>query len=172
LYDDAAENASAVTRDYVFDLDKNGPPALSIFGGKITTYRRLAEHAMEKLAPFFLGAGSRWTATAPLPGADMDARHTAELCRAYPFLDASVAERLLRAYGGEAKAVLGDARRPEDLGRDFGYGFTEREIDWLIREEWARTPTDILWRRSKLGLHLDAGAREAIAAHIETRRAA
>lgn len=172
LYDDAAENASAVTRDYVFDLDKNGPPALSIFGGKITTYRRLAEHAMEKLAPFFLGAGGRWTATAPLPGADMDARHTAELCRAYPFLDASVAERLLRAYGGEAKAVLGDARRPEDLGRDFGYGFTEREIDWLIREEWARTPTDILWRRSKLGLHLDAGAREAIAAHIETRRAA
>jgi glycerol-3-phosphate dehydrogenase len=156
----------------VFDLDQEGPPALSIFGGKITTYRRLAEHAMAKLAPFFPGAGGAWTATAPLPGAAMDARHAGELCRAYPFLEAAVADRLLRAYGSEARAILGDARRAEDLGRDFGYGLTEREVDWLVREEWARSAADILWRRSKLGLHLDAGAVGALAAHLETRRAA
>ena len=172
LYDDAAANASAVTRDYVFDLDENGPPALSIFGGKITTYRRLAEHAMEKLARFFPGAGGAWTAGAPLPGAAMDARHAGELRRLYPFLDAAMADRLLRAYGSDAKMILGDARRPEDLGRDFGYGFTEREIDWLVREEWARSAADILWRRSKLGLHLDTAATAALAAHLDTRRAA
>lgn len=172
LYDDAAASASAVTRDYVFDLDNAGPPALSIFGGKITTYRRLAEHAMERLAPFFPGAGGAWTATAPLPGAAMDARHAGELRRAYPFLSEAVADRLLRAYGSDAKAILGEARRAEDLGRDFGYGFTEREVDWLVREEWARSAADILWRRSKLGLHLDAGAAAALAAHLDTRRAA
>jgi glycerol-3-phosphate dehydrogenase len=172
LFDDAAASASAVTRDYVFDLDADGPPALSVFGGKITTYRRLAEHAMAKLGPFFPGAGGAWTARSPLPGAAMDARHAGELCRAYPFLEPAVADRLLRAYGGDARDILGDARRAEDLGRDFGYGLTEREVDWLVREEWARSAADILWRRSKLGLHLDAGAVGALAAHLETRRAA
>jgi glycerol-3-phosphate dehydrogenase len=172
LYDDAAASASAVTRDYVFDLDTEGPPALSVFGGKITTYRRLAEHAMAKLAPFFPSAGGAWTATAPLPGAAMDARHAGELCRLYPFLEEATADRLLRAYGSDAKAILDGARRAEDLGRDFGYGFTEREVDWLVREEWARSAADILWRRSKLGLHLDAAATAALAAHLDTRRAA
>jgi glycerol-3-phosphate dehydrogenase len=172
LYDDAAASASAVTRDYVFDLDKEGPPALSVFGGKITTYRRLAEHAMEKLAPFFPGAGGAWTGTRPLPGAAMDARQVGELRRLYPFLGEAVADRLLRTYGSDARTILGDARRAEDLGRDFGYGFTEREVDWLVREEWARSAADILWRRSKLGLHLDPAAPDALAAHLDARRAA
>ncbi len=162
LYDDHAANASAVTRDYVLDLDggEDGrAPMLSIFGGKITTYRKLAEHAMAELAPFLPGAGEAWTAGATLPGGDIPDRETfvAGLMADYPDLPESVMRRLARAYGSRARALLGEARTVADLGRDFGGELYAREIDYLVDSEFARTAEDILYRRSKLGLHVPAG---------------
>ena len=156
LHDDRARNAAAVTRDYLLDIDADGPPALSVFGGKITTYRRLAEHALEKLQRFLPGMGGPWTDAAPLPGGELppggaDALAD-QLLAAQPWLGAPRARRLALSYGSEAEFLLGDARRVEDLGQDFGAGLTAREVDWLVAEEWARTAEDILWRRSKLGL--------------------
>ena len=172
LYDDKAANASAVTRDYVLDLDR-GPaganenaPMLSIFGGKITTYRKLAEHAMQELAPFFPTAGSAWTAGAALPGGDMPGvdfeGFLADLARRYPALPAALLRRLARAYGTRTPALRGDARTLDALGEDFGAGLHAREVDWLVAQEWASCAEDILYRRSKLGLHVPAGAAEAI----------
>ncbi len=164
LYDDAAANASAVTRDYVLDLDTDGPPILSVFGGKITTYRRLAEHALDKVRPHLPGAGAAWTGQAPLPGGDMEgadfeafaARFSAE----HPFLPEETARRLARAYGTRAERLLGDARALSDLGETFGGDLSAREVHYLVRYEWARLSDDILWRRSKLGLRMD---REGVA---------
>jgi len=178
LHDDEEADASAVTRDYVLELDADdgAPPLLSVFGGKITTYRRLAEHAMEKLAPFFPGLRKAWTAGAALPGGDLprgDAHAFAEgLAGDYPFLGAAAALRLARSYGTEARKILGTARRAEDLGRAYGYGFSARELEWLVKEEWACTGEDVLWRRSKLGLHLDSDAIKAIAEQLAPPRTA
>ncbi len=164
LYDDAAKTASTVTRDYVLDVDagpKMGPgrPAmLSVFGGKITTYRRLAEHAMEKLRPHLPPAGPAWTAAAPLPGGDMPDADFARFLDAFrgrhPFLDAALSLRLARAYGTRAERLLDGCTAMADLGRHFGGGLHQREVDYLRAEEWAETAEDILWRRSKLGLHV------------------
>ena len=161
LYDDGASSATAATRDYVLDLDASAaPPLLNIFGGKITTYRRLAEGALKKLAPFFPEARGAWTAGAPLPGGDFPVDGVPALIdslrRQYPFLDAYWAGRLVRSYGTEAAAMLGAASAPEDLGDDFGATLTGREVDWLMRNEFARTAEDVVWRRSKLGLRLTA----------------
>ena len=173
LHDDANVKASQVTRDYAFDLDTtSGAPLLSIFGGKITTFRRLAEHALDKLAPHLPGMGRAWTRGAVLPGgamanADFDA-FLVDLSRRRPWL--SEPRRLARAYGTEVDRLLGDAQAMSDLGRDFGRGFTERELEYLVEREWARMPEDVLWRRSKLGLHLDAGAKAAIEDWFTRRR--
>jgi glycerol-3-phosphate dehydrogenase len=178
LYDDRRKDASAVTRDYVLELDAADgmAPLLSVFGGKITTYRRLAEHVMEKLAPFLPGRKGPWTAGATLPGGDLpngDAIAFADdLMRDYPFLGAAAASRLVRSYGSDARRLLGSACQAGDLGHGFGYGFSERELDWLVEEEWARTAEDVLWRRSKLGLHLDRDAAAAISALLAGRRVA
>ncbi len=159
LYDDHAANASAVTRDYVLDLDAapGEAPMLSVFGGKITTYRKLAEHALEKLAPHFPMAGAAWTAGAGLPGGDLPGgdfdAFVADLCGEHPALPRALLRRLARAYGTRAELVLAGARDPADLGRDFGGGLTEAELVYLARHEWARTGADVLWRRSKMGLH-------------------
>ena len=172
LYDDGASRAQEATRDYVLTLDHKADeaPLLSVFGGKITTYRRLAEAAMAKLAPRFPGAAPPWTAAAPLPGGDFPwdgAPALAEALRgAYPFLAETQARRLVRQYGTRAWALLGEARGPGDLGQDFGAGLTEREVVWQMREEWAREPEDVLWRRSKLGLRLDPAGRAALAAFM------
>jgi glycerol-3-phosphate dehydrogenase len=170
LYDDHAADAAAVTRDYVLNLDGAEAPLLSVFGGKITTYRRLAEHALEKLGPFMPGAGPPWTATAPLPGGDLPAGGAPALAAALlaerPWLAADIAARLARSYGSEARRLLDGARAPGDLGRAFGAGLTAREVDWLVTEEWATTADDILWRRSKLGLHLSPAAQAALAAYL------
>jgi len=167
LYDDGASAAQAATRDYVLRLT-GAPPLLSVFGGKITTYRRLAEAALDALLPFLPQQGPAWTIAAPLPGGDFPwdgaAALSADLARRYPFLDAGMARRFIRRHGTEAAAILGDAKRLEDCGRHFGCGLTEREVAWMIAHEWARTPEDVLWRRSKLGLHLDAAGQQALGA--------
>ena len=161
LYDDGASEAKAATREYVFELDlPGGAPLLSIYGGKITTHRRLAEEALEKLGPYLKGDKARegWTGKAPLPGGDMDVSAipalTAELMRDYPFLTPFHANRLAHAYGTHAIKVLGTAKSMEELGKAFGASLTEAEVRYLISQEWARTAEDIVWRRSKLGLRL------------------
>jgi glycerol-3-phosphate dehydrogenase len=158
LLDDGASKAQEATRDYVLELEApaNGPPLLSVFGGKITTYRRLAEAAMAKLARFFPGMRAAWTAGAALPGGDFAWNAIGgvqqDLSRRYPFLPDATASRLVRAYGTLAADMLGDARSMTDLGPCFGADLTEREVVWLMRTEWARSAEDVLWRRSKLGL--------------------
>ncbi|UEM05728.1 glycerol-3-phosphate dehydrogenase [Skermanella rosea] len=178
LYDDdSAANPSTVTRDYVFDLSggTGEAPLLSIYGGKITTYRRLAEHAMDKLAGFIPGLAPSWTAKAPLPGGDMpDARFepfAAAFKARRPWLPAAVAQRLCRLYGTMAEGIVGDAASLQDMGTDFGGGLYEREAAWLVDREWARTADDILWRRTKLGLHVPAEGAERLAHWLAQRLA-
>jgi glycerol-3-phosphate dehydrogenase len=158
LYNDGAKSATAATRDYVLSLDTVGAPLLNVFGGKITTYRRLAQAALAKLVPFFPNAGPEWTARAPLPGGDFPhndvGRLVGDLKRAYPFLGDYWAARLIRAYGSEASTLLGTARSPADLGRDFGATLSEAEVRWLMAHEFAHDAEDIVWRRTKLGLRL------------------
>ena len=188
LYDDASGTASTVTRDYVFDLDAPGdapgdppgdaagntPPLLSVFGGKITTYRKLAEHALARLTPLLGSKAQPWTASAALPGGDMpDADFEAflgGLQAARPWLPAPLARRLARAYGTRVEAILEGAGGLADLGADLGGGLTEAEADYLRRREWARSAEDILWRRSKLGLHAPAETADRLAAWLEGRR--
>ena len=158
LYNDGAKSATAATRDYVFSLDANGPPLLNVFGGKITTYRRLAEGALAKLAPYFPAAKAAWTARVPLPGGNFPVgdvgRLTAELRQNHPFLTDFWAARLIRAYGTEAATMMQGARSAADLGRDFGQTLTEGEVRWLMDHEFARAADDIVWRRTKLGLRM------------------
>jgi glycerol-3-phosphate dehydrogenase len=172
LYDDAAEDPSAVTRDYVLELEgRTGEaPLLSIFGGKITTYRRLAEQAIELLVPFLGPDPGAWTGSVPLPGGDIEDLDVegfiAGLQRHRDFLPPALARRLAHAYGTRCAAILGDAASLADLGEDFGGGLTRAELDYLIAEEWARSPEDVLWRRSKLGLHVPPGTAAKIATHF------
>ena len=178
LFDDAAANASAVTRDYVLDItDQDGAlPVLSVFGGKITTYRRLAEHALEKLQPYLPELRTSWTADEPLPGGAMPnadfAAYFASFKKRYAFLPIELAARLTRDYGTRAETIVGDARSVADLGTDFGAGLTAAEVDYLVDEEWARESTDILWRRSKLGLRLSKEDVARLDRHLDDRRAA
>jgi glycerol-3-phosphate dehydrogenase len=167
LLDDESAAPSAITRDYTLELDapQNAPPLLSVVGGKITTYRRLAESALAKLTTW-TGRSRAWTATAPLPGGDMprgdiDA-FRADGQRKRPWLPAPLLRRLARAYGTRIDAVLGDAASLADLGRDLGSGLTEREVAYLRSTEFARTAEDILWRRTKLGLRADAATIERV----------
>ncbi len=159
LYNDGASSATAATRDYVLKVDQSaGAPILNVFGGKITTYRKLAESALEKIAPFFADAGKPWTAGVALPGGDFPVAGVGALkgrvASRYPFLSARWVSRLVKAYGTEVFDVLGDAETAGDLGQDFGAGLTEREVNWLVDKEFARSAEDIIWRRSKLGLRM------------------
>lgn len=160
LYDDGAKSATAATRDYVLSLDADGPALLNVFGGKITTYRRLAESALEKLTPHLPAASGAWTAGAPLPGGDFPVdgvEPLIERLRAdFPFLDDRWARRLIRAYGTEAREILGTAASASDLGESFGATLAEAEVAWLMDREFARTAEDVVWRRSKLGLRMSA----------------
>lgn len=169
LYDDGAKSATAATRDYVLSLDQNGAPLLNIFGGKITTYRKLAENALKKLTPL-VGGGAPWTADAALPGGDFkvtERDHLVTDLRAdYPFLDARWALRMVKAYGTEAKDILGEAKAATDLGQDFGATLTAAEVKWLIAREFARTAEDVVWRRSKLGLRMTADQIAALDAFL------
>jgi len=159
LYDDGAKSATAATRDYVLSLAAGeGAPLLNVFGGKITTYRKLAEAALAKLAPHFPQARAAWTAGVPLPGGDFAIdgfdRLAESLHRGYPFLSETWARRLVRAYGTEAVDILGTARAARDLGHDFGATLTEAEVRWQMAHEFARTAEDVVWRRTRLGLRL------------------
>lgn len=168
LYDDGANSASAATRDYVLKLDAPGdaPPLLNVFGGKITTYRRLAETALAKLKPFYPKMAEPWTAGVTLPGGDfpVDGAQSlmAKLREQYRFVDEAFARRLVRTYGTESFEVLGDAREFQDLGIHFGFNLTEAEVRWLMRNEWARRAEDVLWRRTKLGLRLTSDEARAL----------
>ncbi|WP_174291620.1 glycerol-3-phosphate dehydrogenase C-terminal domain-containing protein, partial [Sphingomonas bacterium] len=175
LYDDKAGSAAAVTRDYVLDVDTGaalgGAPMLSVFGGKITTYRKLAEQALGELAGFFPAAGPAWTAGATLPGGamtDFDA-FLRELIASRPDLPPALLRRLARAYGTDTGALLGEARTVADLGEDLGGGLTVAEVEWLRGREWARTAEDILYRRSKLGLHVPPGTAERLDHYLADR---
>lgn len=174
LHDDGAASASEVTRDYVLKMDRGEAeeeaPLLTVYGGKITTFRRLAEEAVEEIGAALGEAGTPWTGDAPLPGGefgglDLEA-FTAEQARRHPWLAAPVLRRLVRAYGSDLDALLGGASGPNALGEEFGAGFTERELEWLVTREWARTANDVLWRRSKLGLHMDAAGQERLRARL------
>ena len=169
LYDDGAKSATAATRDYVLSLDDNGAPLLNIFGGKITTYRKLAENALKKLTPL-IGGGGTWTDKAPLPGGDFKVadrdRLVAELEQGYPFLTHKWALRLVKAYGTEARLIMGDASDAAALGQYFGATLTEAEVKWLMTKEYARTAEDVVWRRSKLGLRLSSDQIAALDAYM------
>jgi glycerol-3-phosphate dehydrogenase len=161
----------------VFELDTpGGAPLLSIYGGKITTYRRLAEEALERLAPYLRSAKAKegWTGNAALPGGDMDvsavAALTAELVRKYSFLPTAHANRMAHAYGTRAAKVLGNAKSTADLGQSFGASLTESEVRYLMSVEWARTAEDVVWRRSKLGLRLTSDEIAALDAWIAANR--
>ncbi|WP_298836997.1 glycerol-3-phosphate dehydrogenase [uncultured Roseobacter sp.] len=159
LYDDGASSATAATRDYTLKVDDTGgAPILNVFGGKITTYRKLAEDAMEKIVPFFSGTSGHWTAGVALPGGDFAVDGfdmlVTRLHEDYPYLSEFWARRLVRAYGTDSWNVLGDAAGEKALGRNFGATLTEREVLWLMTREYARTAEDVVWRRNKLGLRL------------------
>ena len=178
LYDDGKTSATAATRDYVIAEDiGGGAPLISIFGGKITTFRCLAEDVMKKVGKHLPDMGDSWTRDAALPGGDFPVDGIGYVIDGlrveYPFLTLSWARRLCRAYGTEARHVLGSAKSKEDLGRDFGASLTERELRWLVEREFVRSAEDVLWRRSKLGLKLDDGqiedVREWIKFNLEKR---
>jgi glycerol-3-phosphate dehydrogenase len=174
LYNDGASAAKDATREYVLALDDSSAPILSVYGGKITTYRKLAEAAMAKLVPRLPHvAKTNWTAESPLPGGDFPISGrmelTQRLCTRHPALPAQMLERMVNAYGTTTTAILGGARAVEDLGRHFGGDLYEAELRHLMEREWARTADDVLWRRSKLGLHLDATAAGNIDAYMSGR---
>jgi glycerol-3-phosphate dehydrogenase len=158
LFDDGSSNAARVTRDYSLDLDLQGAPVLSVFGGKLTTYRRLAEQALHRLHPIFPRASEPWTASAPLPGGDLPEGGPAELITRlqteFSETSGALLDRLARTYGTRARQILSAG----ELGTTIAGDLTESEVRYLVEHEWARTAEDILFRRTKLGLHLPATA--------------
>lgn len=173
LVDDGSGKPEAATRGYRLDLSEPnaGAPLLTVYGGKITTYRHLGEEAVDLLAerlPTF--SGGAWTRSQPLPGGDFPVDGAEELkanlSGRYPFLNDAEVDRIAKAYGTRAFVWLNGARSRADLGRDFGAGLSEAEVTYLTREEWARSANDILWRRTKLGLRVDEAQRQALEAFL------
>jgi glycerol-3-phosphate dehydrogenase len=172
LYDDGSEDPSAVTRDYTLVLEDGdvNVPQLSVYGGKITTYRKLAEAALDKLAPWMGSATGKWTGSEALPGGDLSqggqAAFLPQLVQRYPDMPEALLTALMQRHGSIAMDILGDARRPADLGEHFGGGLYEREVSYLVEHEWAREAGDILWRRTKAGLHMTPQQREHFANYL------
>ncbi|WP_298769445.1 glycerol-3-phosphate dehydrogenase [uncultured Shewanella sp.] len=183
LCDDESDKASTITRDYTVEIEDDNAtaPLLSVFGGKITTYRKLAETALQKLAPYYEHMGEKWTASAPLPGAeslDIDPdnvvtdphhfqpRFEAQLRTHFPWLPQSMLTRLTRSYGTLCLDFLVGATAITDLGEHFGADLYAAEVDYLIDNEWAVHAEDILWRRSKLGLYLNELEKQGVEAHL------
>ncbi|MDX8464500.1 glycerol-3-phosphate dehydrogenase [Mesorhizobium sp. VK23B] len=176
LYDDGASKAQEATRDYVLKAEggEGAAPLLNSFGGKITTFRRLAESMLEKIEGFLGKRGKPWTANAPLPGGDFPATgfdaQVSKLKNAYPFLDQRLARRLTRLYGTRADKLLGLAKSNADLGRNFGADLYEAEVRYLVENEWALTAEDVLWRRTKRGLHFNREQAAALEEFMRGRR--
>ena len=173
LFEDHAENASEVTRDYVLHLDPAPAPMLSVYGGKITTYRRLAERAVDMLAGSVRAKGSRWTADAPLPGGDIPnadiGEFTAQCATRYSWLSERLLRHFIRHYGTDIHALLASRSSIDDLGEHFGAGLYAAETAYLVEHEWARTPEDILWRRTRKGLGVSADGVERLRAYLQAR---
>ena len=173
LYNDGASSATAATREYVLTMDTQGAPLLNVFGGKITTYRRLAEDALFKLDNYFPKASKKWTAKAPLPGGDFPVDGVNDLLdqltTKYNFLDRKTLKRLLRTYGTDVYQIFADATSIQDLGTSFGAGIYRAELIWAIENEWVQTGSDFLWRRTKLGLCLTEDERRAIDTFIRAQ---
>lgn len=174
LFDDGSKSATAATRDYVLKVDvTGGAPLLNVFGGKITTYRKLAESALEEIEAYLVTKNGPWTAGVALPGGDFAVdgfdHECAKIEEIYPFLGSKWARRLVRAYGTEAQDILGNAVDADDLGEAFGATITARELDWAIEKEWVRSADDFLWRRTKLGLRVTEDEVSRIEAYISSR---
>jgi glycerol-3-phosphate dehydrogenase len=173
LHDDVTESASAATREYVLELDApaDRAPLLNVLGGKITIYRKLSEQALDRLGPGLGFGPGAWTEGVPLPGGDMANADfegfLADSRRRYPWLPEALARRYARAYGTRMERLLDGAERQEDLGADLGGGLHEAEVDYLASVEWARSADDILWRRSKLGLHVPPGTAERVERRLD-----
>jgi glycerol-3-phosphate dehydrogenase len=176
LYDDGDEDPSAITRDYVLKIDAGdagkSPPVMSLYGGKLTTYRKLAEAACEQMRPYFPNLGGSWTARDVLPGGDLPVRTRgewiADLQRRYAGLPSALVADIGKRHGTRALDVLGDAKTASDLGVDFGNHLTEREIGHFVAHEWAASADDVLWRRTKAGLGMSDAQRAAVAQHFGT----
>ncbi|KGF68159.1 glycerol-3-phosphate dehydrogenase [Hoeflea sp. BAL378] len=176
LYDDGATAAQEATRDYVLKPDPSeGAPLINIFGGKITTYRKLAESVLELVEARLGRKSSPWTHRAALPGGDFPADGfdalVARIEADYPFLEPRQARRYVRHYGTRARILLGAARSVAEMGQDFGHGLYAREVDYLIAQEWAMEAADVIWRRSKRGLRLDRDQVTALDAYMAEQRA-
>jgi glycerol-3-phosphate dehydrogenase len=175
LFDDHASKAQAATRDYVLRSDGSAGEArlINVFGGKLTTYRRLAEHVLEEVGRLIGVKGGPWTASSPLPGGEFAVTdfelELRRLKRDYPFLASRHAERLFRLYGRTAYAILRDATSCDDLGECLGHDLYAAEMNHLVEKEWAMTAEDVLWRRTKLGLRLDGAEQERVAAWLRDR---
>ncbi len=174
LYDDGTANPSEITRDYVLKIDhaEGKLPLLSIFGGKITTYRRLAEHALDELKPYYTALKASWTGEQALPGGDFNSTETLvqQIMQSCPALPSDYLRQLVSRYGTRTAILLANVKSMSDLGELFGadaYLLCEREIDFCIHHEWVLKPDDILWRRTKCGLHMDASTQERAAIFIE-----
>ena len=177
LFDDGQGNPSAVTRDYVFDIDETGgAPLLNIFGGKITTFRELAERGLHRIGKYFPQMGGDWTEAAPLPGGDIEAADYESfrdrMKRDYPWMPRGLRQHYGRLYGTRVAGIVGEARALDGLGRHFGGHLYEAEVAYLVAHEWAQTAEDILWRRTKHRLHLSADEQAAFAKWFEAQREA
>ncbi|ANC05460.1 glycerol-3-phosphate dehydrogenase [Pseudomonas putida] len=172
LCNDESDNPSAVTRDYTLALSasEGQAPLLSVFGGKLTTYRKLAESAMTELKPFFSQMRGSWTASAPLPGGEgmtsVQALVDAVLAR-HGWLPVDIAKRWVLTYGSRVWRLLEGVQGPDDLGQSIGGGLFSREVDYLCAAEWAVSVDDILWRRTKLGLFTNAAEQQALADYLQ-----
>ncbi|MCH2056342.1 MAG: glycerol-3-phosphate dehydrogenase [Thalassotalea sp.] len=175
LLHDEAEDAKAVTRDYTIELITEGhAPLVNIYGGKITTYRTLAEAAVDKLADVFSSMKAPWTKKSPLPGGDFSDRESlsVQLESQYPWLSKALISRYVRSYGTIAIAFLSGCNSLDDLGEDFGAGLYQKELDYLAEREWAKTLDDVIWRRSKLGLRLNEGQKQKIEQYLLAKASA
>jgi glycerol-3-phosphate dehydrogenase len=183
LVEDEASSASAVTRDYRLELDAQGAPLLSVFGGKITTFRKLAEEAVDMVAASLPTRGDAWTAEACLPGGDLFGRkpqnksvldfdaYVHDQQKNYAWLPPVLVARYVRAYGTRIDTLLAGRHRLEDMDEEIAPGLYQAEVEYLMRHEWAVTAADILWRRSKLGLHLPGGTEQKLDAWLQARNA-
>ncbi len=171
LIESEEANASKVSRDYTLELDQQQAPVLTIYGGKITTYRKLAEAALDKLRAVFPKMPKEWTANASLPGGNFSTQNALReaLADRYPWLSAAIVQRWTRQYGSMAYDIAGNARSVAEMGQDFGHGLYAREVDYLCDSEWAFTTDDVLWRRTKLGLRFDEAQVSVLNAYIVER---